>query len=451
MSKSKTNEKKLKIGFGRTKITPAIPVPLAGYGNTHLRVSERVVDDLWASCVAIRDAEDNDLLLISQDLVNSVWEKDVRQLLSRETGIPTTHIFLASTHTHCGPDQNSRAESILAWKPYYQNQVLLAAQEALADLAEGDVFIGKTETENLSFVRHYLMSDGSYGGDNFGDFVNGTPVRHAREVDPLLQVIRFDRSEAKKPGILMVNWQAHPMWNCRLIWKDLSADYIGTVRDDLEERLGDRFLFFQGAAGDHSTRSKFPEEVRAKDCKDFGKLLGDCVLRAVKTMKKVDVAPIRVRQMLFEGKINHSMEDRLKQAREVETLYRKTDRDTGNRLAWEYGFSSVYHSNAILRRSNYEKIRTMEISAVRIGPLVFVAVPYEMFGSHGSAVKAASPYESTFVLGYCNGAYGYIPNQEAYDYGCYESHTGNFSRETGDELVQAYLTMLLELQNEESL
>ena len=95
------------VGFGRTKITPTFGVPLAGYGNTHLRISDNVVSDLWVTCVAIRDTQGNDLLLISQDLVNSVLAKEVRPILASATGIPQKHIILASTHTHCGPDQTS--------------------------------------------------------------------------------------------------------------------------------------------------------------------------------------------------------------------------------------------------------------------------------------------------------------------------------------------------------
>ena len=433
------------VGFGRTNITPTFGVPLAGYGNTHLRVSETVLDELMVSCVAIRDGAGNDLLLFSQDLVDSLWEQEVRQRVSDATGIPTDHIILAATHTHCGPDQSSDLESIQRWKSEYLQQVVLAAQAAIADRTEAQIYIGKTETENLSFVRHYLLSDGSYGGDNFGDFVNNTVVAHAREVDPQLQVIRFDRSGAGKRSVLMVNWQCHPLINARMIWKNVSADYIGTTRDYVEEHLGDLFVFFQGAAGDHSNRSKIKGEVLTEDCKEFGKLLGDYVLGATENLTLLQPAPIRLKQVQFEGKINHDLENRLEQAQEVEDLYRKTDRDTGNVLARKYGFSSVYHTNAILRRSQYAATRTMELSAIRIGSLAFVTAPCEVFGSYGQRLKAESPYEATFILTCCNGRHGYIPNVQAHEYGCYESHTGNFTKETGDEMVDTYITALHEL------
>ena len=440
-------KQKFQVGFGRMDITPAYAVPIAGYGNTHLRISENILDRLYVSCVAIRDEAGTDLLLISQDTVDSIWEKEVRQTLNSATGIPTDHIILAATHTHCGPDKSSNNENILKWKPEFLRQVTLAAEAAIADRAEAEISIGQTETEGFSFVRHYLMSDGSIAGDNFGNFVDNTIVDHARKVDPQLQVIRFDRSAAGKRNVLMVNWQCHPMFNALLTGKNISADYIGSTRDYIENQSGELFIFFQGAAGDHSNRSRIPGEVITKDYIEFGKLLGDCILRATGDMKKLEAAPIRVKQIFFEGKVNHAMEEKLDLAQEVEILYRKTDRDTGNVLARQYGFSSVYHTNAILRRSQYGATKTLEISAIRIGQLAFVTAPCEVFGSYGIQIKAGSPYESTFVLTCCNGGNGYIPNAEAFEYGCYESHTGNFSWDTGDELVQTYLSMLRELQN----
>ena len=54
---------KLYIGFGRTCITPAESVPLAGYGNTSRRMSKRVLSDIYSTCIAFRDMEGSTVLL----------------------------------------------------------------------------------------------------------------------------------------------------------------------------------------------------------------------------------------------------------------------------------------------------------------------------------------------------------------------------------------------------
>ena len=58
----------LKAGYAKKDITPTIPVPLGGYGNTHLRIHETVETPICAVCVAISDGE-NTALLYHLDLV----------------------------------------------------------------------------------------------------------------------------------------------------------------------------------------------------------------------------------------------------------------------------------------------------------------------------------------------------------------------------------------------
>ena len=53
----------------------------------------------------------------------------------------------------------------------------------------------------------------------------------------------------------------------------------------------------------------------------------------------------------------------------------------------------------------------------------------------------------TFVSSCSNGSNSYIPSQEAFDYGCYESYVATVAPGTGEELVSEYLRMLEELKN----
>ena len=51
----------------------------------------------------------------------------------------------------------------------------------------------------------------------------------------------------------------------------------------------------------------------------------------------------------------------------------------------------------------------------------------------------------TFVIT-CSGPHvGYIPTKEAYEYGCYESHTSKLSPGTAEALVEQFVTMLSDL------
>ena len=432
----------LQVGFGRMSITPQESVPLAGYGNNEKRMSVDVLDDLRVTCIAITDAQDKTLLLFSQDLISSYEEKAARAAVSEATGIPADHIMLAATHTHSAPDQLSKLECIARWKVYYVQQVVAAAQAALADRSFAEVYINRIKTVGLNFVRHYLLSDGSYGGDNFGDFQNNTIVDHAEPNDPQMQLIKFIRPAEGKRDIVMVNWQAHPTVTGGVTKTDMSADFPCSTRRYVESETGDLCIYFTGAAGNHNPKSRILSETPTTDYKEFGKELGTYVIAAQKNMVKLEPGQIKTTQKLYVGQINHEMENKLEQAKEVSALFAATDRATGNTLAREYGFSSVYHAGAVIRRKDYAQTCTMELNACSVGEISFIAAPYEMFAAHGSYIKDHTPFEMTFVMSCCNGSNSYLPTNLAFDYGCYESFTGNFVRGTGDDLAQNFVSML---------
>ena len=432
------------VGFGREDISPKAPVPLAGYGATMNRISRQQLDTLYLTCVAITDAEGKTALLISQDLINSLWHAEVRSAIREATGIPEEQILVAATHTHSGPDQVSKHENILAWKPLYLRQAVKAALAALEDRAPATVEIGRTDTERLNFIRHYLLSDGSYGGDNFGDFKTNTIVDHATPNDPRLQVIRFRRRE--RPSVVMVNWQAHPTLTGGMTETDMSSDFIGSTRQYVEQTTGELFIYFTGAAGNHNAKSRIRQEERTRDNREFGKLLGDYVLDALQHMTSLGAGTVKTCAQTYVGQVDHSMEEKLEEARAVRKVFQEEGRDEGNKLARQYGFSSVYHANAVVRRSSYETTRPVDLHAISIGGISFAAAPYEMFAAHGMYIKEHTPFPMTFVVSCCNGVNSYLPTTQAYDYGCYESHNGNFVRGTGDKLAEALIEMLKQLK-----
>ncbi|HOJ76386.1 MAG TPA: hypothetical protein PLL65_20905, partial [Phycisphaerae bacterium] len=57
----------------------------------------------------------------------------------------------------------------------------------------------------------------------------------------------------------------------------------------------------------------------------------------------------------------------------------------------------------------------------------FCFIPGEPFAETGLAIRAQSPFRVTFVVGYAEGSIGYIPTDEAYRDGGYETGPGAWS------------------------
>jgi len=440
---SKEPEAAFSVGYARENITPSKSVPLAGYGNVEKRMSNNTLDLLYATCVAISDTQDNTVLLISQDLVSSGYYKEIRTLVNQATGVPEENIMLAATHTHSGPSASNDHPNILSWRTTYMAAVAKAATRAMADRSAAEISIGSVDAEGLNFVRHYLQEGGSYIGDNFGSLSNGKIIAHAEDNDPEMQVIKFTRAAEDRKDIVMVNWQAHPCITGGTNETNISADFIGSTRNYVERETGLDFIYFTGAAGNQNAKSRIEGETPTTDVNEYGQLLGDYVIKALENLTPVASGEVKTSKLMYEGKVNHTMEDKLDLAKEVNALYKATDRDTANKLAREYGFSSVYHCNGVITRSSMGETLTMGLHAISIGDAVsFITAPYEMFAAQGVYIKENTPYDMTFVMTCCNGATSYLPTEKAYDFGCYESHTGRFERGTAEDLAETFVEML---------
>ena len=58
----------LLVGHSKLDITPSESVPMAGLGNSSQRKSKLVLDPIFATCLAITDADGETVLMFSIDI-----------------------------------------------------------------------------------------------------------------------------------------------------------------------------------------------------------------------------------------------------------------------------------------------------------------------------------------------------------------------------------------------
>lgn len=387
----------LQVGYGRADITPDFKMPLQGYPGPEGRIFTRVLDPIYATCIALFDGEKT-VLLFQLDLTDNCWEAVnlAKGDIVKATGVPYGNIMAAVTHNHSSP-------SFTEWPlrerymDLMRRQMLAAAQDAIGDLLPAQMYTGSIEAEGLNAVRHYTLSDGTYAGDNFGNTEGTSYTGHVGKADKQLQVLRFARSGGK--DVVLANWQAHPHMTGGQDLTDLSSDIVGPMTTYVEEALDCHFAYFTGAAGNLNSQSRIPSENSAQDYVEHGTELGRYVQLAYAGMTPVAVGPLQL----------------------LEEKY------------------------APVSRTNGKEGAELRLNALSVGDVGFVFVPYEMFSQSGEFIKENSPFLQTFIVGYANASSCYMPVEFAYTYDAYEVTLCPYEAGSAEKLAQKYVDMLTEL------
>lgn len=427
-------------GFGRADMTPDFSVGLSGYDNAETRRSTGVKDRIYMTCVALSDGKET-ILLITADVLglNNALIERIRTPVHLGTGVPIENIFVGATHTHSAPDFSIDDAAQMQFMQLFYDAANKASSAAMEDLAPAKLQATTTELPDLTFVRHYLMNDGTYYGSNFGSTRSGFKA-HATEKDAQMVLIKLDRAEK---DILLMNWQAHPARASQIGYNYISADFIGAARSTLESYTGMHFAYFTGASGNQNQDSLILEEKHGLSWQQYGERLAQEAISAMNNLVDLPSTEIKTVSLKYDAQIDHSWDYMIAEAFEIHNMWKADGWDAAAKKCREYNFSSVYQSRAIRQRASKPKTERMLVAAFRVGPIGFTAGTYEMFSDHSRYVKEHSPYDINFII---TGNAGYISSEAAYDYRSYEADTGMYARGVGEDLAKEYVRLLESLQ-----
>ena len=431
----------IRIGFAKENITPQENVPLSGSANRG--TSSGMLEYLFASCLAISFGENDVALVFGMDIQNAYsptpgWRKDV----SRIIGIPEDRIQICFTHTHSAPNTGSDDPSIGRYNRLVSEKMVKAAKAAIDDLAPAEAAIATIDTENMNFVRRYIMNDGTLCGDNWGSMASGIKS-HETEVDNQLQVIRFTREGAE--DVILTNFQMHS--NYTIGDTAISSDVAGAFRDALEKKSGVNVMYLNGASGNINPKSRIAEENVVKSHKEWGEKMADYAMSALENAQPVSLGTLQSKQVVVEAPVNHAFDHLYDQAAAINDYFKSTgDRATADKMCADAGISSVYHADTIVANRKRGQTMTMELNVYSIGDIGFIFAPVEMFDTNGMYIKENSPYAMTFICCYANYCQGYMPSKLAYEMIGYEVATTCWDEGTAEMVADQLLTMLEEVR-----
>jgi hypothetical protein len=381
-------------------ITPEESVPLRGLGgDTSNRMSKDVKNPLYATCIAFTDETDNTILLMELDLALcfGLPTAYARADISKATGVPVAQIMVTATHNHSGPDlDNTKEPATERYTESLRKWMVQAAEAAMADrkTATG-LFKTEAKPENLNFVRHYVMSDGTIAGDNFGNFKDNPIVKHVLDADNQLQLVKFTREGGK--DIVLMNWQGHPRGHKD--YKESILSDVDVLRTKLETEMNCQFAFFLGASGNVNNHSRIKSEQITKNYIEHYEKLGQCAMDAAANFEEIQIGKLQI----------------------IGQNYKCTAKEGGN------------------------VTRDVTMYAFSFGDLAFAAAPYEMFSENGQQIKEGSQFKSTFIATCANNMLYYVPSEATYAYEAYEIDTGRLAKGSAEILVAEYIRMLGQL------
>ena len=440
------------VGFNRQSITPTqLGVPIAG-GDSSARLSTGMLDEVTTTCIAL--SMDGEIYLIYtcdfMILYASVIDP-IKAVINSSTGVPVENILFNCTHTHSGVDINSsKWDGVTAYREFFSGKALKAAEKAIEDLAPATVSYGSTQAENMSFVRHYWMNDGTSYGNGHGSSGSGFK-EHMYPADVELQIIKFTR-EGDKKDIMIASFPSHATTTNGTDSKSISACYPGAFRTAVEEQADVHCAFFQGASGDQIPTSKIKGlPATNNDRNAQGQKLAEYALSVELT--ETDASKVVLKSWQYTGNsMKEGTEDpeKVAQAQEIANLSGQlgSSDPAVDALVAKYGFYNIYEATGLRSRMSAPDTRTMTLVAMQVGSEIsMVFAPYEMFGMHGTYIKENSPFAMDFIVTCSEDYQGYFPHIEGCEHSFYEYDVTKYERGTGEKLAELFATTLAEMKN----
>ncbi|MCC6389205.1 MAG: neutral/alkaline non-lysosomal ceramidase N-terminal domain-containing protein [Bryobacterales bacterium] len=458
----------LHAGTGRCDITPAPGTPQGGWGaQTHQRGLGADMP-FYATALVLESGEER-VAIVEADAIgfDREWTERILAAITDLTGFPRRRIRFSCSHTHSGPNTFRLAtiseglDMALGYLESLPQRIASAVWQARHNLKPVRAAAGQGACDINVNRRFRDAAHGVVVGRNWGGPANRT-----------VGVVRFDDLD-ERPVATLLHYACHGTtmgWQTQLF----TPDFPGPARQVVERELGGMCLFLQGACANLTPRRGF-----TGDCalyRKLGTILGLEAARAawnLETLPRVErlagVQPSGAPIALYEdvpvdpgpqqlSVVQRSIALPAKQFGPPEELEAQAAalRAEMNRLRREGTPEEIRAATARATEAgwraeyarNYYGRETIpwELMSIVIGSsIALVSVPGEPFTETAMDIASRSPYRHTFVSGYSNGGFGYIPTAQAFAEGGYETEATPFSAMAADVLAGEAVRLLQEM------
>ncbi len=425
-----SSDQKLYAGAAQIDITPPIGMEMTGYiaraGN-----ATGIHDPLFAKALVL-DNGACQAVIITCDVLgfHKQFVADVRTAIAAATGIPGDHVMIACSHTHGGPATmflQGCGEMDEAWMPALREQLVEITQTAHATRQPASVGTGR------------------------GRFTAGVHNRRAPGdiMDPEVGILRVVNEQGAALATL-INYACHP--TCLTGENQLfTADYPGTVMDQVQKETGAITLFVTGAIGDVG-----PVERGWPVCAAIGTGLAAAVLSTLPTIALEETVTLAagIKQLELPLQPLPTLDQLTQMLAGQQTPLTEAEKTKDwIRVKIQLALQQwVERTRAALQTEPKPTFVQTEVQIIRLGDVAFVSAPGELFVELGLAIKYGAGVQQTFICGFSNDNIGYIPARRAYPRGGYEvaeaykyyRYPAALAPEAGERYVAAAIRLIHE-------
>jgi hypothetical protein len=310
-----------------------------------------------------------------------------------------------------------------------------AAVKAVAAIGDGKsgaqatVLFGRSQEATVGRNSRLLLKGGFIGWYGYEE---KDVVRPTGPYDPDLYVMALRRSDGTYGG-LAFNHSVHNIGRIREDCK--SPGFYGLAAADVERRHGATTLFLPGAIGSTHNATYNNSGVPAAECVHR---VVDAVEEALGRLQSALPGPVTVLNRQFTYCVRRF--DEAKEAAAVKSYLEK--------YVPQSGMIRAFRKERELMAPHQGEVRHTRLQVIRLGDLVFVGIPGEMFARLGLELRRRSPFRHTCIIGLANAYLGYIPDRKAYADGGYQTWVAWQSAMevgTGETMVDQAVAMLDEL------
>ena len=448
-----------KIGIARSDITPPVGIYARNWGAARHDTATSIHRPLTLNALVLTaEGGENRLVMVDADL--GWWHsqelfREFQGKILKAFSLQPSELLIALSHTHAAPplrrldEPLAGAELLDEWLEQVSERMISTIRNAITD-SRSAIMDWNAGRCGLASVRDLPDPRSESDPESAAERLL-CGYNPAVAADDTLVMGRIAEPSGELRGVI-VNYACHPT---TLAWENraISPDFVGAMRETIEESTGANVFFLQGMSGDLAPKHQYVGQTDVAD--RHGRQLGFAALATLSDMEPPGQA------LCYEGSMESGAPLALWRNRiqEQSPVLRAAERTIELPMKdWPTAAELESQRIACKDRVLAERLRrkrdirrslgdaqtvSLSIYAWRVGDAILVATPGEAYSQLQRDLRSRFPNTSIACMNLVNGSIGYLPRAADYDRDLYAAWQTPLARGSLEQLNQA-MTQVIE-------